>query len=126
MYTRDDLHVLTGPYAAIRDRPAMYAPGNGSPLGLAYLLSADALLLGAKSVRTDVVAGWYLVSAEIDWLSPPFQTSVAPLELFARRIHQSSLGSNSLRGEVVVAALSHAGFIAIPGSHAHAFGDVHP
>ncbi len=126
MYSRDDLHVITSPFPAIRARPAMYAPGSGSPIGLAYLLGADALAFGARSVRTDVVSGWYLVSADIDWLSHPYQPDLAPSDLFGRMVHSVALGPNSIRGEVVVAALARAGFIAVPSAHSRAFGDVDP
>ena len=126
MYSGDDIRIIHDPFEVIRARPSMYAPSGGTPEGLAYLLISDALLFGARSVRTDVVNGWLLVSADIDWLLAPYQRDLQPLSLFRRMVHVPAFGPNSLRGEVIVAALAEACAIAVPNECVRAFGDIDP
>jgi len=78
VYRLDDLPVFQV-VDHIRRNPRMYVWDGGTPLSLAWLLARDATTLGATHVQLDVVDGWYLVSAEIDWLQPPYQCKRSPI-----------------------------------------------
>lgn len=108
----------------IRKRPEMYAPFGTDAIALAWMLQGDAMRFGARHTRIDVISGWYLVSADLDWLTPPVQSGVTVEALFRRIVPVPQHGPNACRADVIVAAFASAGIAAVPGEVVRVFGDM--
>jgi hypothetical protein len=98
-----DIHVLKG-LDVMRRRPEMYIPEGISIGSISARLASDALLLGARHVRTDIVGSWGLVSADIDWLTVPVRMPTAVADLFQRLVIFDEGGPNAARAEAWVGA----------------------
>jgi hypothetical protein len=63
------IEILKGT-ALVRAHPEMFiGPSEPDLIELAQLVTLDALVLGAQSVSVDRIDDWYVVSAEIDWIT---------------------------------------------------------
>ena len=120
MYTESDIQVLQG-FEHMRRRPAMYMPGGVSASAIAAQLTSQALELGARLVRTDVVGGWHVVSADLDWLSQPQDARVSPRQLFERVVGWPPR-TNGIRSEALVGAYCTVAYIAVPAEHERVLG----
>lgn len=104
-WTEDDLRVVD-PLRMILDRPGRFLPDGDRGASLAKHLEEDARLLGAGWVQVERLADWYLVGGDMDWCRVGRFRPADPLDLFRRAWPFSEAGVNSIRSEIVVAALA--------------------
>jgi hypothetical protein len=99
--------------SVIRNHPQMYLGERVVTAGmLARRVADDARLLGCELVEIDEREDWWLVGADLDWLSLGQHPPSDPLELFRRAWPFLEAGDNSMRCEVLVAAFAQDVFTA--------------
>lgn len=101
--------------AAIRQRPRMYIHDN-SPANLASGLHWEALYFGATQA-TVIRRGsdWWIVSADIDWLTADCQNPVPPPDSFWQLVAFPERGGHAVRSAVMATAFARAVVTAVPG-----------
>jgi hypothetical protein len=104
-WTSDDLRVID-PLKIIRERAGKFLPDGDRGTSLAEHLDEDARLLGAGSVQVERLADWFLVGGDMDWCRVGRFRPSDPLDLFRRAWPFPEAGVNSIRSEIVVAALA--------------------
>ncbi|MCC9603768.1 hypothetical protein LOC67_24725 [Stieleria sp. JC731] len=103
-FTAADLHVIDA-LDHIRSHPEMYTQnGFPNPAIIAHEIAGDAIVLGATDVRVFQFDGWWIVSANLDWLTAPCRCSASPRETFDRVLGFPKLSVNSMRHEVLATA----------------------
>lgn len=106
MYSLEDIKVLKGA-EVIRRRPEMYFGSNGpTPESISSRILNDALVLGSKFATVKCIDNWWVVSAEIDWLSIGGASRTDFKSLFNRMIPFPEAGVNSIRSEVFAGVYS--------------------
>ena len=102
----DILMLITDGISLIRKRPQMY--GGERPWGPSFAanLSDNVIYLGALPVHVYANDGWWIISSERDWLLTA-QGSIS-YEAFSKFLPDPAKRANSLRTEVVIAALADA------------------
>ena len=89
----------------IRSHPEMYTPnGVPNPAIIAHENAGDAIVLGATDVRVFQFDRWWIVSANLDWLTASCRCSASPRETFDRVLGFPELAVNSMRHEVLATA----------------------
>jgi hypothetical protein len=97
----------------IRRRPEMYFPGGVTPSSICSCLLDDCLSLGATRLRLDCIDGWYVVSADVDWLRLPENRAI-PLERLFGGMYPHPTRINGVRAEAFVGAFAEAAYAATP------------
>jgi hypothetical protein len=92
----------------IREHPGMYIAVDSRPLAARLLLRLiiDAVALNVSDLSVERCGQWVLLGSSTDWLHLGQFQFDSPLELFRRAVAFPELGTNSVRGEVVVRALA--------------------
>lgn len=111
-----DLTVLDDPLGVIRSKPEMYVGSGDRGASLVASLLSDALSLGATETSCVRRDDWYVVSADVDWLTATCRFQFPVPELFRRIVPLPEFGANAMRAEALVAAFAEAVFIATPGA----------
>src|SRR5262245_38488984 len=103
----------------IRKRPEMYfGPRRPSPEAIADHLVLEALVLGAKSVQVLRIEPWWLVVADVDWMTAPCRVPTTIEHTFGALVALPEMGDNCNRGEVYVSAFASSWYIATPENSA--------
>jgi hypothetical protein len=102
-YGPDDLVIIDDPIEVIRRNPTLY--GGDRPRGarLAAAVARDLIQSGDIPVNIDLVAGWWLITCQKDWLSVDGRDNASH---WSRMIPTPHFGPESIRAEVVLTALS--------------------
>ena len=109
-----ELTVLDDALAVIRARPQMYVGDGDRSLEIAQALISDALVLGASHVSCDRRLGWFLVAADLDWLTASCRFPQPIAELFRRIVPFPESGVNAMRSEVLVSAFASSALTVTP------------
>ncbi len=104
-YTLDDLLIIDDQIEMIRARAAWFGGEPPRARWFAANLVRDLIFLEASPVRVERVDHWWIVYADRDWLKVGDSVSLEP---FFKVVAFSAIGVNSMRSEVVIAALADA------------------
>ena len=113
-YARSTMIQVLGGIELIRQKPQMYFAGAVTASAICSYLVDDALRLGASHVRADSVGRWFIVSADVDWLSLP-EDRVIPIDRLFVGMHAHPSRINGIRSEVFVGAFAETAYVASPG-----------
>lgn len=103
-YTAAELQIVDA-LDHIRSHPEMYTPhGVPNPAIITHEIAGDALVLGATCVRVFQFDEWWIVSANVDWLTAACRCPAAPRETFERMLGFPEMSVNAMRHEVLATA----------------------
>ena len=121
-----DLEVLGDALSAIRARPEVYIGQGDRGLHIAEAVLGDALLLGATRVLCERHGDWFVISADVDWLTVACRFPAPVAELFRRIVPLPEAGANSMRSEVLIAAFATSAVATTPSDEIVICGDPPP
>lgn len=105
-YKADELQKLD-PLEHIRSNPEMYTgQAIPNPAMIAATIAQDAMVLGACDTRVFLFNQWWIIAADIDWLSAPCKHSASPIDTFNRVLAFPECGANSMRHEILATAFA--------------------
>ncbi|GIU24405.1 hypothetical protein TUM4644_18820 [Shewanella colwelliana] len=111
-YTLNDLKPVPTAVELIKAHPEKYLANTESPANeIASHLMSDALALSARRVLVQNVNGWYLVSADKDWVRDNIDNISELSNIFCRLLAIPEKCVNSFRGEVLAYTFSSNCFV---------------
>lgn len=111
------IRLVSEPIEIVRNNPERYLGSeNISGATLSSLIEQDANLLDCGEVSTFVIDGWYIVSADGDWIKKNSQGIDSWLEVFKKLMPLPESGVNAIRHEIFLMAFAESVFISEKGS----------
>lgn len=105
-FTPDDLTPID-PIEHVRSNPEMYmGRSDPDPAAIADTIAQGSLVLGASETKVTRFGRWWIISADVDWLSVPCSCTASPIETFNRLLAFPELAVNSFRHETLATAFA--------------------